>query len=189
MDLDQISAGQDYLKLKRTFVIFICTFRLFGMERHIYTFVNTCQEEKDLKLGDETIKLFLSTCGKIDDISRDLKEFLYYIENTTDETAEHSESCLVKDLHYRVRKIKDTRKYQVEYMTLYMHEQDIERKARAEGREEGRAEGIKEGHLDFLWNTARRMYSKGRDAADIADLLDISEEQVTAWIDETKVSF
>ena len=184
MDLDLISTGQDYLKLKKSFVIFVCTFALFGMDRHIYTFVNTCQEEKDLKLGDETIKLFLSTCGKIDDISRDLQEFLIYVENTTDETAERSASRLVKDIHHRVREIKDTRKYQVEYMTLYMHEQDIERRALAKGRAEGREEG----RLDVLRETARRMYSKGRDMADIADLLDISEDQVTAWIDETKVS-
>ena len=160
------------------------------MDRHIYTFVNTCREDKDLELGDETVKIFLSTCGKLDDISKDLKEFLHYVEDTTDETAEESESRLVKDIHHRVCEIRDTRKYQVEYMTLYMHEQDIERRALAKGREEGRAEGraegIKEGHLDFLRKTARRMYSKGRDTADIADLLDITEEQVTAWIDEAQ---
>ena len=202
MDLDQISAGQDYLKLKESFVIFICTFPLFGMDRHIYTFVNTCREDKSLELGDETVKIFLSTRGKLDDISRDLKEFLCYVEDSTDETAKKSSSRLVKDLHHRVQEIKDTRKYQVEYMTLYMHEQDIERKARAEGIEEGRREGhaaglieghsaglaegrkagIEEGRLDVLQETVHRMHSKGMDAKDIADLLALSEEQVTTWI-------
>lgn len=192
IDLDLISAGQDYIELKKSFVIFICTFPLFGMERHIYTFVNTCQEEKDLKLGDETIKLFLSTCGKIDDVSSDLKEFLNYVENTTDETAEHSGSRLVKDLHHRVREIKDTRKYQVEYMTLYMHEQDIERRARAEGREEGHAAGLEEGReegraegrMGAFRDAALHMYSMGRDAANIAELLGMDEEQIKAWIED-----
>ena len=198
MDLDQISAGQDYLKLKRTFVIFICTFPLFGMERHIYTFVNTCREDKDLELGDETVKIFLSTCGKLDDISKDLEEFLRYVEDTTDETAERSKSRLVKDLNHRVREIKDTRKYQVEYMTLYMHEQDIERRALAKGREEGRAEGreeglaegraegrakgLAEGRADAFRDAALHMHSMGRDAANIAELLGLDEEQVEEWI-------
>ena len=176
IDLDLLSAGQDYLELKGTFIIFICTFPLFGRERHIYTFVNRCEEDATLQLGDETVKIFLSTCGKLEDISKDLKAFLEYVEHSTDEVAERSGSELVKAVNRRVQRIKDTREYQVEYMTLYLHEKEIERKAYAEGEEKGREQALKAAVL--------RMYVRGRSEEEIAGDLGISREQAAAWVRE-----
>ena len=181
IDLDLLSAGQDYLELKGTFIIFICTFPLFGRERHIYTFVNRCEEDVTLQLGDETVRIFLSTCGKLDDISKDLKAFLKYVEHSTDEVAERSESELVKAVNRRVQRIKDTREYQVKYMTLYLHEKEIERKAYAEGVETGQEKGREQA----LKTAALRMYARGRNVEEIAGDLGISREQAAAWIRET----
>ena len=178
IDLDLISQGEDYIALNRSIVIFICTFPLFGMDRHIYTFVNTCREYQNLELDDGTMKIFLSTRGKLDDVSSGLREFLKYVENTTDEFAGKTDSCLVKDLHRRVQDIRDTRKYQVEYMTLYQYEKDIERKARAEGLAAGRKEGQQHANR----NTVLRMHARGLSDADIADFVGISERQVSTWV-------
>ncbi|WP_374940970.1 Rpn family recombination-promoting nuclease/putative transposase [Clostridium mucosae] len=38
IDLDLISKGDDYRKLARRYIIFICTFDLFKAGRHKYTF-------------------------------------------------------------------------------------------------------------------------------------------------------
>ena len=38
IDLDLISKGDDYRKLAKSYIIFICTFELFGAGRHKYTF-------------------------------------------------------------------------------------------------------------------------------------------------------
>ncbi len=54
-----ISKGEDYDRLKKSFVIFICTFDPFGKGRHLYTFGNRCNEDVSLVLGDETSKVFL----------------------------------------------------------------------------------------------------------------------------------
>ena len=49
---------------------------------------------------------------------------------------------------------------------------------RAEGREEGRAEGREEG----LQMVAKRMYSKGKTAEEISDMVDVGIETVKQWI-------
>ena len=63
IDLDLIAAGEDYINLKKAYVIFICTFDPFRDGRHIYTFENRCRENLSLSLGDESIKVFLNTRG------------------------------------------------------------------------------------------------------------------------------
>ena len=156
IDLELLAGGQDYIQLNRSYVIFICTFGLFSHDRHIYTFVNTCRESPSLELGDETTKIFLSTRGILKDGSDDLLAFLNYVENSTDEFAENTDSELVRAIHRKVQEVKDTRKYQVEYMTLYMHEQDIAREARSEGRAAAKEEAISQ-VADYLQNTDPQM--------------------------------
>lgn len=63
IDLDLISAGEPYTALRKTYVIFICTFDAFRGGRHLYTFENICREDPALFLGDETVKLFFNTRG------------------------------------------------------------------------------------------------------------------------------
>lgn len=41
IDLNILDKGQDYTTLKKSYVIFICTFDPFGEDRHIYTYCNT----------------------------------------------------------------------------------------------------------------------------------------------------
>ena len=94
MDLDLIQKGESYLGLKKSFVIFICTFDPIGVGRHIYTFQNTCQEDFNLTLNDERAIIYLNTRGKLDDVDESLKELLRYIENTTECNAEESKSSL-----------------------------------------------------------------------------------------------
>ena len=80
IDLQELDKGEPYWKLKKSYVIFICTFDLFGMERHRYTFENRCREDQGILLGDRTVKMFLNTEGTLDDVGSDLKAFLDYVE-------------------------------------------------------------------------------------------------------------
>ncbi len=133
IDLDLIQAGEEYEKLRKSFVIFICTFDPFSEGRHIYTFENRCQENPELPLGDETFKIFLNTRGTVNDVDSELSEFLAYVENTTDTFAAQAESTLIKEMQTRVNAIKCNHNMEVEYMTLYQRD----RENREEGREEG----------------------------------------------------
>ena len=62
MDINQLSRGQYYDKLRPGFVIFICTFDPFGRGLCRYSFRNVCKEE-DFELKDEAYKLFFNTTG------------------------------------------------------------------------------------------------------------------------------
>lgn len=53
IDLNILEKGDNYKNLKRSFVIFVCTFDLFGEGRHIYTFENRCIQNLELSLGDD----------------------------------------------------------------------------------------------------------------------------------------
>lgn len=83
-----------------------CTFDPFSDGRHIYTFENRCLEDMSLTLGDETTEIFISTKGKKDDADDEIKDFLAYIENSTDACAQQTSSPLVKAIHKRVTEIK-----------------------------------------------------------------------------------
>ncbi|MGL5676684.1 MAG: Rpn family recombination-promoting nuclease/putative transposase [Cellulosilyticaceae bacterium] len=143
IDLDMIAKGKDYKELQKSFVIFICTFDPFKKGRHVYTFENRCNEDMDLVLGDETTKLFLNTQGTMDDIDQEMLEFLTYIEQSTDEVANASNSELVKEINEKVKYLKEDKSMEVEYMTLL----ERDREKFQEGREEEKreiAKGLKE---------------------------------------------
>ena len=66
IDLNILEKGDDYNHLKKSYVIFICTFDPFGLGRHIYTFENRCSEDTTLTLNDGTVKIILNTKGTLD---------------------------------------------------------------------------------------------------------------------------
>ena len=176
IDLDLIQAGSYYTELKKTYIIFICTFDPFADHRHIYTFENRCLENPDIILNDGTTKIFLNTKGTRDDTDGDMKEFLAYVENTTEDFARQSSSHLIKEIQKRVNGIKQSREMEAEYMTLLMRDRENLEQGRAEGREEGRAEGREEGAL--LATKIIRLYTKGKCAAEIAASLNLSLDYV-----------
>ena len=141
MDLDMISKGEDYKNLRKSFVIFICTFDPFKMGRHIYTFENICIEDNRIELRDETTKIFLNTKGNIDDVDEEMLQFLRYIENSTDEVANLSNSGLIKAINDKINYLKNDKSMEVEYMTLL----EREREKFEEGIEKGIEQGIEKG--------------------------------------------
>ena len=135
IDLQMIDKGQTYKKLKPSYIIFICTFDMFGKGKHIYTFENFCKEDKDISLGDETSKIFLNAKGIQNDVSRELKDFLDYV------AGKESEDSFVKKLKAAVSEAKKNRKWRSEYMTLLMRDQENIEKGMAQGMEQGKVYG------------------------------------------------
>lgn len=82
MDLNILEKGGDYKNLKRSLVILVCTFDLFGLGRHIYTFENRCLQELGLALKDDAVKIILNTKGTADDVSSEMKRLLKFIDGS-----------------------------------------------------------------------------------------------------------
>ena len=125
IDSDIICTGENCTKLKKSYIIFICTFDPFSDGRHIYTFENRCLEDLSLALGDETTEIFLSTRGKKDDVDDEIKDFLAYVENSTDACAQQTSSPMVRAIHKRVTEIKQDKDMELQYMTLLQRQGGI----------------------------------------------------------------
>ena len=93
---------------------------------------------KEQSLDDGTTKLFLSTKGTADDISKPLKYFLDYIDGK--EPADE----LMQEIDNEVDTIKRCDEWRRDYMTLAF---EMDRKF-AEGKAEGLAEGLAEGKAE-----------------------------------------
>ncbi|MBR3622146.1 MAG: Rpn family recombination-promoting nuclease/putative transposase, partial [Selenomonadaceae bacterium] len=144
IDLNSLDKGDDYVKLNKSVVVFICTFDPFPRNRRkMYTFTNLCHEQDRLELGDETIKIFLNTKGKVGEVNEDIGKFLAYVEGKS------AEGEFTKNVAYRVDKLKRHDETRLEYMTLMMEINEQRRDAYNMGRNEGRNEGRNDAKFEF----------------------------------------
>jgi len=139
IDLNAIEKGADYSELPQSFVIFICTFDAFRRNLWRYTFENTCKEELDVSLNDGTCKIFFNTKGTKGNIGQETKNILKFIEDNT------TEDDFTKKLAQEVKRVKENKEWQVEYMTLLMRE----REKYKEGMVAGKVEGIIETYQEL----------------------------------------
>ena len=139
IDLNILEKGEDYRGLKKSFVIFVCTFDLFGQGRHVYTFENRCVQDLKLPLSDDTVKIILNTKGILDDVSIEMKSLLDYIDG------KEPEDDFTKELDDAVNEVRDNEKWRLEYMTLQMSYQEKYELGVQDGIELGREQGIEKG--------------------------------------------
>ncbi len=148
IDLNILEKGGNYKNLKRSYVIFVCTFDLFGENRHIYTFENRCIQNTKLGLGDDTVKIILNTKGTMDDIGPEMKRLLDFIDGK--EPADD----FTMQLADAVRSVRDNEKWRLDYMTLQMSYQE----KFEQGVEQGLEQGIEKGKL----LSAKKMIEAGK---------------------------
>ena len=110
IDLNSISKGAKYSDLRKSYVIFICMFDLFGKGLPIYTFKNKCVEDPKLELGDETVKVFVNPYGNTKKLSTGLKSFFDYLKE------EIAQSTFTKKLDSEVERVKENQELRVEYV-------------------------------------------------------------------------
>ena len=141
MDIDELMRSEDYTKLKKSYILFICKEMPFaGKVLHKFTFRNVCLEDPELELGDETYKIFLTPAGTEDDISKEMKEFMSYIADNK------VESDFTVRLENAVNAIKKGEGWRMEYIQL-KEKMDAQYEA---GKNDGRTEGDKEGGIKAL---------------------------------------
>lgn len=166
IDLKLIERGAKFRELKKSYIIFICMKDPFKEGRHIYTFENICRESPELKMGDDTYKVFLNASGKLDDVSENLLDFFELLKTGRGNTE------LCNRIELEVERAREHSEWRTEYMTLYMRDQENIEKGRAEERE--------------IWEKQQRqsiermLRTKRFKNQEIAELLDISVEKVDA---------
>ena len=114
-------------------MIFICNYDPFGYDRVKYTIRNMCVEEPEMPYDDGAQTTILYTKGtKGDDISEELRQFLNYMENTTQTNAVND---TLKDIQKMVDIVKRDGEVSLSYMKgferdtiMYEKGQEAERK-------------------------------------------------------------
>lgn len=150
IDITALKPGEDYSKLKPSYIIFICTFDPFGDGLYRYTFRPYCKEMGQY-LEDGTQRIFLNTKGKNDsEVPKELIHFLHYIENSTEEAAKENADETVNCLHNRVQDLKKNRNLEVGYMYLQELLDDKKVEGIKEGQNAGRILGKIEDIIGFL---------------------------------------
>ena len=95
-------------------MIFICNYDPFGYDREKYTIRNMCVEEPEMLYDDGAQTTVLYTKGtKGDDISEELRQFLKYMENTTQINAVND---TLKDIQKMVDIVKQDGEVSLSYM-------------------------------------------------------------------------
>lgn len=107
IDLSILEKGDNYKNLRRSMVIFVCTFDLFGKGRHVYTFENRCVQEPNLLLGDDTVKIILNTKGTMNDVSPEMKRLLDFIDG------KEPEDEYTRDLAEAVKSVRNNEKWTI----------------------------------------------------------------------------
>lgn len=164
IDINLINKGEDYSALKKTFIIFICTFDPFGEGRYVYTFKNRCEENPKLELKDDAIKVFLNTTGTLGKISDNLKELLEYIDSGT--VPSTCKNQLVLDLDNAVISARENKEWRDAFMKLELLKRD------------SREDGLKEGREETRTHMIENMLDENIPVVQIAKIAETDEEEI-----------
>ena len=139
MDSYQIRKGAKYSELKKAYVIFVCLSDPFQAGRSVYTFRQTCQEDKNILLEDGRYTVFLNASGDQNGLPEGLIRLLDYIR-TGDAT-----DAFTEKLEQRVKELWEDNDWREHYMTFEMK------------LDEKWEEGLEQGEI----NSAMRMIEDG----------------------------
>ena len=179
IDLNLLRPGEDYNKLKRTYIIFICKFDLFGEGRYLYTFENRCIQNLQLRLGDDSIKIFINTKGQTGNVSEEFKELIHFLDTSE---IKHYESGLVNDLAQALEEARSNEKWRHDYMTWTQMLNEIRNEEREEGRKEGLEEGLEKGIKALIIDNMEDGKTKEEISDKLIKRFDISQEEAEKYI-------
>ena len=136
----------DYSQLPDSYVIMIMPFDMGGKGLYRYTFKMQCREIPDLWLEDGATRIFLNTRGTVrGDASQELIDLLKYMEDTTSERAELSESDKIRGMHEIVERIRASEEIGVKYMQEWEERILDRQEAYKDGVDAGRKAGLEDG--------------------------------------------
>ena len=131
MDNNALKKGERYSQLRKSYVIFICTFDPFGRGLAKYTFNAICNEDHSLVLDDGVTRVFINTEGDRHRISKELASLIGYI-STGEVTDDYT-----KDLDEEVRALRNDDGRERDYMTYMQTIMEHEDMAYSQGITQG----------------------------------------------------
>lgn len=186
MDAKALDKGTDYDKLRKSYVIFVCTFDPFDLDLGRYTFKECCLEidSNRLILDNGAVHIFINTKGDTKNLSKELQNVIKYINSgeTSDE--------YTKSLHDKVLENRGSVEKERAYMTVEEYARDVGKVMAEEAHKLGLQEGLQLGQEIGLEQGRQQrrnrekeiilnMIKVGMSNADILKLIpDVDEEVV-----------
>ena len=164
IDNDSLEKGNHYWQLGTSYIIFVCTFDYFKRGYHFYSFRERCDQDHDLLMGDETVKIFLNAKGKKNDVNDDLIAFLNYING------KKSNNPLVEALDKNVQFVKKNKNWRNDYMRYQEHIAAEAHLAALEAAEEAAKEATKNNTLANLKSIIKNAKVSAEKAMDILEI-------------------
>lgn len=155
LDNDALKKGELYSKLRQTIIIFICTFDPFNRNFSRYTFSSRCHEEYKLSLEDGVCKIFLNTYGDKHRISRELANFMDYMNGS------EPNDDFTRRLQAEVELQRDDDGRRMLYMTYSQTLLEMEAKGIEQGIKQGFKQGIAQGIEAGMLKTLRDLVKDG----------------------------
>ena len=176
IDQEILSTGTDYIFLKETYIIFICTYDPFGKGKYVYHFHMACDEDESIQLHDKMNWIFYNTTADLSEVPEGIKKFLNYVEN------EHAEDEFTRLLDKEVKNARLNEEWRSEYLKTYVNDMDMRREGYIEGEKFGIERGKAEGERERDRTLINQWLQKGKAITEIADDLGKSEEYVKSLI-------
>lgn len=162
IDLDKLHKGKSvkYRSLGESYVIFICTFDVFGFGYQVYDFEMVCKRNSAIKLNDLTHRIFLCTEGDDEEISDEVGNFLDYV------AGRGIKGDFIKELDEAVQKVKESKEWRLSYMTYELALME---------REE---EGIIKGAMRKAEEIAVKMLDKNKTFEEIQEFTELPLQRI-----------
>ena len=146
IDQEILSSGIDYIFLKETYIIFICTYDPFGKGKYVYHFHMTCDEDEEIQLRDKMNWIFYNTTADLTEVPEGIREFLSYVEH------DNADDEFTKLLDKEVKNARLNEEWRSEYLKTYVNDMDMRREGYLEGEEHGRIAGKAEALTELIKN-------------------------------------
>lgn len=189
MDVDQLKSGEDFSRLKDSYVIFISLVDIFQKGLPVYTFKKLCLQDKELEMGERTWNYWFipKNCDKL--LNEEQKDFLKFIITNS------GTSGLVSKLQQQVALSKTNNYWRSQYMIWENCLASERRLAREEGLAEGFAEGLEKGlekglakgqKMDALEKAVIAVTKLNSPVETVSELFNVSLEELKQALGEQK---
>ena len=168
IDLDNLSKGTKYSKLKDSYVIFLCLEPPFRKVKPVYFFENLCRDNPEIKLNDRAYKVFFNAKEYANMESDEEKAFFRFL------AGQEADSELTKSLEKKVRFAKKNMKWRKQYMTWQQTIDEEKEISYEEGLLDGRTEGASQKAIEGAENFLR----EGDSPEKVARCIGLPLEQV-----------
>ena len=167
---DMLLKGMHYWQLRKSYVIFICTFDPFRQGLPMYRFSYRCRENLSLEMGDLTENIFLNATAADKATDKELAAFLSYVNGKA------AESSFTKNLDNEVKRIRDSEDWRFHAM-YYEAETQLHEWL-----------GEKRGEKIAKFGIAKNMLDKNIPVADIVEMTGLTSEEVAKAAKESDAS-